>query len=153
VAAAGSLVAHRWGPFDTPYEPAATTALTQGQSGAVQRDGGKLAADLRRVQGTARYPAATVSALLAAPLIFASGTEVLPIGGFSGMYPSPSLDDLRALVAHGQLHLVITPPEDDPRVSWLQAHCTRLPRLRAPSGPLTADLATYYCSASAAGSP
>lgn len=51
----------------------------------------------------ASYLMATGSWSLAAPYIIATGAEVLPIGGFSGTVPSPTLARAKRLVAAGQL--------------------------------------------------
>jgi 4-amino-4-deoxy-L-arabinose transferase-like glycosyltransferase len=149
--AAGSLIARGWGPFDTPYEPASISRLTELEPAAVQRAAGPAFTVLQASSGSARYPAATVSALIAAPLIFASGQEVLPIGGFTGTYPFPTLRQLKALIAQGQLHLVISATQADPRVAWIRAHCKTLPPVPTPAGasPIAA-LSTYYCGPAAA---
>ncbi len=51
-----------------------------------------------------RYLAAAYMSALASTLIYASGAEILPIGGFDGRTPEPSLARLRADVASGALH-------------------------------------------------
>jgi 4-amino-4-deoxy-L-arabinose transferase-like glycosyltransferase len=51
----------------------------------------------------ASYLMATGSWSLAAPYIIATGAEVLPVGGFSGTVPSPTLSRAKRLVAAGQL--------------------------------------------------
>ena len=86
-----------------------------------------------------RYPLATYTSLLAAPLIYATGQEVLPIGGFQGTNPSPTLSHLQRLIAQGQLHLILGPTDADPRMRWAAAHCRHV----AP----VAGLPVLYCGA------
>ncbi len=145
--AGGSLIADRLGPFDTPYQPASTTIVTHDEVEAVQRGAAQAMTLLDQVQGTARYPAATTSTLVAAPLIFYSGVEVLPIGGFTGQYPYPTLPELRALVATGQLRVVLVGPIDDPRITWVESRCLPLPA--APAAVATIDVRPYYCAGDA----
>ena len=102
---------------------------------------------LEHVRNGARYLMATETAALAAPFIFYSGLEVLPIGGFTGTIPSPSLRDIVALVRHNVFHLVLQAPStSDPRLRWIAEHCLDVGRRTAPSssGP-SLRLAVYYC--------
>jgi 4-amino-4-deoxy-L-arabinose transferase-like glycosyltransferase len=55
----------------------------------------------------AQYLMATASWSQAAPYIIATGKEVLPMGGFSGTVPSPTLRHIRHLVATGQLRFFL----------------------------------------------
>jgi len=55
---------------------------------------------------------------------------VLPIGGYLGNVPAPTLAELRADLARGYVRafiLPVSPPGSDPRVRWLESHCTRQP--------------------------
>lgn len=56
----------------------------------------------------ARFLFATFGAMSAAPYITASGESVLPIGGFDGADPSPTLTQLKAWVASGELRYILT---------------------------------------------
>jgi 4-amino-4-deoxy-L-arabinose transferase-like glycosyltransferase len=55
----------------------------------------------------AQYLMATQSWSQAAPYILATGKEVLPMGGFSGSVPSPTLRHVRHLVAAGELRFFL----------------------------------------------
>jgi len=55
----------------------------------------------------APYLMATGSWSQAAPYILATGAEVLPMGGFSGTVPSPTVQRVRQLVADGQLRFFL----------------------------------------------
>lgn len=85
-----------------------------GGGSLAQRQGGggvdtELIAYLREHQGGAEYLAATFGAQSAAGLIIASdGGSFLPIGGFNGGDPVPTLARFAQLVADGSLRYVMT---------------------------------------------
>ena len=87
---------------------------------------------------------ATDSSQLADPLIMLTGREYLPIGGFFGGDPSPSLATLERDVHLGRIHYFLVPlgPAKDPRIRWVRAHCRQLDTL--PDGPAV-RLANYAC--------
>ena len=56
---------------------------------------------------------------------------MLPIGGFLGNVPAPTLATLRADISRGCVRgfvLPVSPPGPDPRVRWIESHCTRQPQ-------------------------
>ncbi|GAB2688643.1 ArnT family glycosyltransferase [Kitasatospora kifunensis] len=55
----------------------------------------------------ARYLFATTNWSASSPYILATGKEVLPMGGFTGQVPSPSLPQFQQLVSSGQLRYVL----------------------------------------------
>ncbi|GAA2558578.1 hypothetical protein GCM10010435_32040 [Winogradskya consettensis] len=55
-------------------------------------------------QGTARFVAATTSWNTASPYILATGHTYMPMGGFSGSVPQPTLAGVQKLVGQGDLH-------------------------------------------------
>ena len=57
--------------------------------------------------GNARYLFATTSWSASSPYILATGKEVLPMGGFTGKVPSPSLSQFKGMVSSGQLKFVL----------------------------------------------
>ena len=62
--------------------------------------------------------------------ILYSGEEVLPIGGFLGNVPAPTLATLQADISRGYVRvfvLPVSPPGPDPRVRWIESHCVRPP--------------------------
>ena len=135
--AAIALVSEHGGPFNTPYEPGAARAVTQADVAADITKGATADMLLGKGRGT-RYLAAAYTSLLAAPLIYATGDEILPIGGFNGSQPEPTLSQLQADFQTGQLHTVLFPPNDDRRTRWVAAHCFNV---TVPS----TGLLTYYC--------
>lgn len=62
---------------------------------------------LQANRGSADYLVATYGAQSAASLITTTGESVLPIGGFDGSDPYPSLDAFTKLVADGKLRFVL----------------------------------------------
>jgi hypothetical protein len=77
----------------------------------------------------------TDTSALAALYILASGREVLPIGGFTGAIPEPTLAQIRSDFRVGRARLAIVPvvpPGNDQRVVWIRTHC-RLVRIDPPA--------------------
>ena len=82
------------GPFAAPYEPAAsTTSRASAERSRVQH---AQAMEQLAERYNTLILLATDSSILAAPFILATGKEVLPIGGFQGGAPAPSLTELHA---------------------------------------------------------
>ena len=73
---------------------------------------------------------------LADNYILYSGLEVLPIGGYLGNVPAPTLAALQSDINDGYVRffvLPVSPTGSDPRVRWIEAHCPRQPR--RPNSP------------------
>ena len=58
-------------------------------------------------RGGSKYLLATFGAQAAAPFITATGENVLPIGGFDGSDPAPTLTQLKAMIAAGELKYIL----------------------------------------------
>ncbi len=130
--AAASLVLNTLGPFDTPFQSVQTTAFTRSFFSAPMKVLSVLPR-LEAVRNGAPDLMATQTSVLAATFIFATGLEVLPIGGFTGDAPAPTVHTLAAMVDRGDFHLVLTAATStDPRVVWVTRHC-----LKATSPPST----------------
>ncbi len=77
--------------------------------------------------------------------IYYTGKEILPIGGYAGGIPSPTLQQLRHYIANGSLRVFlipIKPASNDPRIIWVQTHCAVLQKPHAPRG---IQFAFYEC--------
>ncbi len=151
VAASAWITADALGPFDTPFQPAAVTAFTKVFFSPTRNAVGLTKITAAR-QGAPDLFAAQTSAL-AAPYIFATGDEVLPIGGYTGTIPEPTVARVRALVAAGAFHLVLAGPSTaDPRIAWIARHCQSLGE---PTGggvvPGAKPVLAYFCVPSDAG--
>jgi hypothetical protein len=135
-----SLLWGHLGAFDTPFEPPQVAAFTNALLDSPQVAEALLP---RLEEGQLGAPdlMATETAALAAPTIYVSGQEVLPIGGFTGTIPEPSLSSIEAMVGAGDFHIVLqSAGATDPRFLWISTHCHELDRLagsaRSPTGPL-----------------
>ena len=85
----------------------------------------RLVKELRLVEHT-RVAYAVYTSALAASTIFYAGTEVLPLGGHSGRFPSPTVSALAHYVKTGQLRFIdvpISPSADSKLVTWVRTHC------------------------------
>ncbi|MGH9017722.1 MAG: hypothetical protein ACRDY1_08245, partial [Acidimicrobiales bacterium] len=129
--ASATVVTEALGPFDTPFQPASVTAITGTDARRGQRGAAEVARDLTAFADTHNTPILFIAdtSAEASPFILASGREVLPIGGFTGAVPSPTLTKIRADITFGQVRLAIipvVPPTSDPRVVWIETHCLRV---------------------------
>jgi 4-amino-4-deoxy-L-arabinose transferase-like glycosyltransferase len=131
------VIVQRGGPFDTPFEAAAIRRLTGVDVARLVQYSG-IATEKLAIGAGSRYLAAAYTSALASPLIYASGEEILPIGGFDGRTPSPSVATLRADVASGALHTVLLAPARDARVTWVVDNCQFVPT----GVPI---VQTYFC--------
>ena len=145
VAAGWWLIQRNLGPFDTPYEPLAVQYATQSASLQNSPILNFTVNSLSRFDQGTTYVFATHSALIASPFIFGTGKEILPIGGFTGLAPEPTVAQLSQDVASGQLRFVLANPSSDPRIQWVEAHCKAL-NPQVP-GQHSALLGLYLCSA------
>ena len=69
----------------------------------------------------------TDSSILAAPYILATGREILPIGGYQGGVPAPSLSEIQRRIAAEEVRIFVVPPvSGDPRIVWITTHCKPL---------------------------
>ena len=67
----------------------------------------EVVAALRADASSYRWAAATVGSQNAAGLQLGSGEPVMPIGGFNGSDPSPTLDEFKGYVASGDIHYFV----------------------------------------------
>jgi 4-amino-4-deoxy-L-arabinose transferase-like glycosyltransferase len=136
--ASAELVTHHEGAFDTPFEsPQEDLAI----DALFVQTPAQVALTIPRLQSAqhgAPYLLATQTAALASVFIYDSGLEALPIGGFTGTVPSPTLEQLQTDIRDGRFHLVLAAPSNDPRLRWIAANCLDL-------GDATASLRNYYC--------
>ena len=144
VAASVSCVISGLGPFDTPFESAQTAHNNQALAAAapaITRAVARL--ELQTLPSDALYGTDTSS--LASSDILYSGREVLPIGGYLGNVPAPTLAALRADISRGYVRvfvLPVSPPGPDPRVRWIESHCGREPQ---PPHTRPVPSAVFFC--------
>ena len=119
---AALMVTRGLGPFAAPYEPASAT-ISRARARSTRAVDEQVVDQLASTYD-APIPLATDSSILAAPFILAMGSEVLPIGGFQGGVPSPTLARLQRYIAAGEVRAFLVPVHsDDPRIEWIHAHC------------------------------
>ena len=83
-------------------------------------------------QGSATWIVAATSAGEAGPIELAAGLPVMAMGGFTGSDPAPTLDQLKAYVASGQLRYVLAGGSGgggadataSTRTAWVTSACT-----------------------------
>jgi 4-amino-4-deoxy-L-arabinose transferase-like glycosyltransferase len=137
------MVTRGLGPFAAPYQPASATV----SRAAARRSRLLHAQVMEELDSTYATPITLVtdSSILAAPFILATGKEVLPIGGFQGGIPAPSLAELRRRMAAEEVRAFIVPTvSDDPRITWIHSHC----KTESPAGARNAEATALYDCAS-----
>jgi hypothetical protein len=141
-----SSVIRGLGPFDTPFESSKTAHNNQALAAAapaltvaVQH------LELATPPGDALF--STDTSGLAADYILYSGREVLPIGGYLGNVPAPTLAALQADISRGYVRefvLPVSPAGPDPRVRWIESHCGMVP---PPPNRRPLPYANFFCGA------
>ena len=146
--AAASMAENHLGAFDTPFQPVAATRGIRAFFDITAHTAA-LVPGLKRYQNGAPFLMANETSALAAPFIYTSGEEVLPIGGYTGTIPEPTLSTLKSMVHAGDFHLVLqSPTTKDPRLVWIARHCLAAPQPPG-QGADAVHLAIYYCLRSA----
>jgi 4-amino-4-deoxy-L-arabinose transferase-like glycosyltransferase len=137
------MVTRGLGPFAAPYEPAVATETRS----EAKRESALSAHIVELISSTYEAPIAFAiqTSQLAAPYILATGREILPIGGFEGGIPSPTVGQVAHYVSSGELRAVLVPDSSsDPRLVWVYSHCKRTEGTTGGSVPLR----LYDCEAS-----
>ena len=129
---AAEIVARGAGALDTPFEARENVVAIDRLFVATPALVRKTLPGLEEARAGAPDLLAVQSAAVASVFSYPDGDEVLPIGGFTGTGPSPSLDQVRAAIAGGQFHLVLAFPSTDPRIAWIAQHCRPLPDTPPP---------------------
>jgi hypothetical protein len=145
-AASVTSVAQGLGPFDSPFESSKTARNNQLLAAAgpdIARAAQRLA--LSQPGGDALFASDTSG--LAENYILYSGLEVLPIGGYLGNVPAPTLAALQADIGRGYVRaflLPVSPSGTDPRVRWIESNCARVP---AAPNSAPRPYANFVCGA------
>jgi 4-amino-4-deoxy-L-arabinose transferase-like glycosyltransferase len=148
--ASATSVTRVLGPFDSPFEPHSVTLVTQDLSHNLPQH---IASGKRlRALGQPLRLSTETSGLAANDILF-SGREILPIGGFTGAVPSPTLSQLQHDVAVGTLKIFVlatSPPTPDPRLEWIRSHC-HLSGTAGREGTVT--FGQFLCGAASSAAP
>jgi 4-amino-4-deoxy-L-arabinose transferase-like glycosyltransferase len=148
-AASASVVSREQDPFSTPYGQHATVHPGKSLLSTEAEDVHFM--NLLRAIYKTQIALSTYTSAFAAEYVLYSGMEALPIGGYSGLAPSPSVGSIAHMVAAGRVRLFQIPVEpkiDDPRLTWIETHCALLRTFK----PLAHDVqfGVFYCSKGAA---
>jgi 4-amino-4-deoxy-L-arabinose transferase-like glycosyltransferase len=141
--ATASVVAAGRGPFDVPLEPPRTAAAIRALVGGWVRPALTTVPALERARLGSPVLVTTYTSVLASAYVLGTGEEALPIGGFTGTAPSPTLDEIKQGVASGRIHVVLTSETADRRIAWIRARCRALPP--ASSRPGLPPISAYLC--------
>ncbi len=141
VVASASVVAESLGPFDTPFQPQGVTTFVH--SAFAPQPSPPDLATIESVRRGAPYLMATQTSAVAAPYIYATGEEVLPLGGYTGTTPAPSDAQTRSAIAQGLFHLaLLATPTATPSARFIAAHCLHVQKRGPAAAP---KLRVYYC--------
>jgi 4-amino-4-deoxy-L-arabinose transferase-like glycosyltransferase len=145
--ATATVVASGEGPFDTPYQPARVTF----QSQVLPARARATWPTLDRVVD-ALSPSVSVetfaSSFISSYDIFATGREFLPVGGFSGSVPTPTLRQFIGYVAAGKSPRAapaIAPPGQNPDMIWVVEHCEKQEGNKSTFITLGTTFRNYLC--------
>ncbi len=139
-----SIATNRLGPFDTPFQPSAVNAAVRAFI-ATTNSAPELLPKLEQARFGAPDLMATQTSALASPFIFSSGLEVLPIGGYAGDSPEPTLAKLQSMIQAGDFHLVLQSRSvTDPRLVWVAEHCRLIVSANDSSN---SPFDAYFCGA------
>jgi hypothetical protein len=123
------IVAKRRGFGDTPFETAETAAANAFLAGSGSKRLVSVLPRLEKLQLGSPYAMAVSTSAVAAGFISATGKEILPIGGFTGTIPEPTISQLAGMVRAGKFHLaLLIRGFRDPGLNWIASHCRHLVR-------------------------
>ena len=146
-AASASVVADGLGPFDTPFQSTETTTFLHHVFAPQPSPAGL--SDIEAARHGAPFLMAAQTSAVAAPFIYATGGEVLPLGGYTGTVPAPSAVVTRAMIAAGDFHLaLVASPEATASTRYITGHCLHVAPKGSPS--VAPRLKIYYCLPSSA---
>jgi 4-amino-4-deoxy-L-arabinose transferase-like glycosyltransferase len=123
------IVAKQRGFGDTPFETAETAAANAVLAGSKSKRLVQVLPRLEKLQSGSPYVMAVSTSAVAAGFISATGKEILPIGGFTGTIPEPTISQLAGMVRAGKFHLaLLIGGFHDPGLNWIASHCRHLVR-------------------------
>jgi 4-amino-4-deoxy-L-arabinose transferase-like glycosyltransferase len=134
------IVSDHQGFTNTPFESKKTTAMYEALLGASSsKETSSILPIFERLQMGSPYVMAVYTSAVASIFTAASGKEFLPIGGFTGSVPEPTLPQLEGMIRAGRFHLVLLTGGHDPRLTWIAVHCQHL-------GPGGGSVGLFTCS-------
>ncbi len=146
--ASALVVSEGLGSFNSPYEPAHLNQLTLESVAQFKHDGPLLNEFFRSVP---RSGAADVleTSQAAGGDILVSGREFLPVGGFTGDVPAPTVAQFERLVTTGRISratVTTDPLTRSPVLLWVRAHCEAAGSYQADlTGAIKRSTPVYFC--------
>jgi 4-amino-4-deoxy-L-arabinose transferase-like glycosyltransferase len=144
--ASGVVVSQGLGSFNSPYEPASLNQETLMSVTDFNLDTPVLAKFVGAV-----HPSTAADVLETSQSagfdILATGREFLPVGGFTGVVPAPTVSQFERLVAQGRIGratVTTQPLTRSPVLLWVMDHCRRLASFEEPLPPHTNTV--YQCT-------
>lgn len=169
VTATVTLVKAGGGPFDAPFAAVGTLArpslsrragpalpiyageIRQSTSTALWQHLDLVHAQMNDDLGGGKQKFVIFTAAAASSYVLAGVSGVVPVGGYTGLTDSPSVDQLHALIDSGVVRYAIVPgPRDlranDPRVLLIRSSCRRSPAaILSGDESMTAAPQLYLC--------
>ena len=126
-AGAFQLASDHQGFTNTPFESKKTTAQYAALLGlSSSKEAASIVPVFEKLQMDSPYVMAVYTSAVASIFIAASGKEFLPIGGFTGSIPEPTISQLEGMIRVGKFHLALLTGGHDPRLTWIAHHCQHL---------------------------
>jgi 4-amino-4-deoxy-L-arabinose transferase-like glycosyltransferase len=124
---------------NTPFESEKTTAQYEALLGGSLGKGiASIIPTFEKLQMGSPYVMAVYTSAVASEFISASGKEFLPIGGFTGSIPEPTLNQLEGMIRASKFHLVLLTGGRDPRLTWIAHRCQH-------PGPGSPSFGLFFC--------
>jgi 4-amino-4-deoxy-L-arabinose transferase-like glycosyltransferase len=121
------LASDHQGFTNTPFESEKTTAMYDALLGlSSAKESASIVPVFEKLQMGSPYVMAVYTSAVASVFTAASGKEFLPIGGFTGSIPEPTISQLKGMIRAGKFHLVLLTGGHDPRLTWIADHCQHL---------------------------
>jgi 4-amino-4-deoxy-L-arabinose transferase-like glycosyltransferase len=151
--ASGSVLASGQGPFDTPYEPNQVTFLNQTRPSQLRAEWPAI------IEFSSTFPedqAVDVfeTSAYAGFDIMITGHEFLPVGGFTGRVPAPTVSQFKTYVSEGRVTraaVAVSPLSRNPVMLWVTRHCAKQSFAPATFRSAGATFQRYLCSTIDAG--
>jgi len=134
---AALLVSDQRGFGDTPFESATIATQVDAILSNSSKGFSSYLPTFEKLSGGSPYLMAVYTSAVASEFSLATGKEVLPIGGFTGTIPEPTISQLEDMIRAGKFHLVLFVGGKDPRLTWIANHCRHI-------GPNSVGL--FFCS-------
>jgi 4-amino-4-deoxy-L-arabinose transferase-like glycosyltransferase len=121
------LASDHQGFTNTPFESEKTTAMYDALLGlSSAKESASIIPVFEKLQMGSPYVMAVYTSAVASIFTAASGKEFLPIGGFTGSIPEPTISQLKGMIRASKFHLVLLTGGHDPRLTWIADHCQHL---------------------------